>query len=182
MEDGLQNMDTDESPGASDDDQAPDLRPEQAAGLPPRADEPKQGSKQKGGKQGPGGRTEMDPGWAANDPTALDADMDNDSKSDQRQGDEHSFAAQLQRATLRDEAALGTGAETSTDVADPQGISPARLEMLREQVAQALHGDGAQGTSSLPEAAEYGQQMWSRCEALTSGAEQAQHVFWKHPG
>lgn len=113
---------------------------------------------------------EVDPGQTADDLTALDANLDDDSKSDQRQGDEHSFAAQLQRVTLRDEVALGSGAETSTDIVDPQGISPERLEMLREQMAQALHGDGVHETSCLPEAAEYGQQMWLRCEALTSGA------------
>lgn len=123
---------------------------------------------------------EMDPNTNADDPAALDADMDDDSKSDQRQGDEHSFAAQLKRVTLRDEVALGTGAETSTDIVDPQGISPERLEMLREQMAQALHGDGVHKTSCLPEAAEYGQQMWSRCEALTSGAHQTQRALQLH--
>ncbi|KAK9833665.1 hypothetical protein WJX74_002204 [Apatococcus lobatus] len=167
-EDGLQDMEIDDPTVPQDEDVQPALKPEQASSLGPDDSKPK-GGKQKGGKQGPGGRMEFDPNQPEDDPTALDGALHNEEHLDDRQADERSFAAQLQKVTLRDEASAGAGAEASTDAEDPQGICAERLEMLRDQVAQALHGNGAQEPSDLSGAVEYGQQMWSRCEALTSG-------------
>ena len=172
-EEGLQDMDTEDPIAPQDDDPAAHVNPEQATTLPTRADDPQQGKQQKGGRQNPGGRMEMDPGQIEDDAAGLKGASDDEGMAEDRQGDDGSFAAQLQRVTLGDEASAGAGAEASTDLANPQGISADRMEMLRDQVAQALHGNAAQETSSLPGAAEYGQQMWSRCEALTSGVRPA---------
>ena len=61
---GLQDMDTEDPVVPQEDDQAADVNPEQATSLPTRADDPQQGKQQKGGRQNPGGRMEMDAGQA----------------------------------------------------------------------------------------------------------------------
>ncbi len=166
--DGPQDMDTDGPPPVED--ESPTITPEQSTSLPSNKDNPHAQGKKKGG-QGPGGQIEMKAAHQDDDDDEIEEDALENGEMDDRQGDEGSFAAQLQRVSLRDREPFREAFDPVEDGMNAREVSEERLEMLRRQVAEALHGNGEQETGGLPgaQSAEYGQQMWSRCEALTSG-------------
>ncbi len=167
--DGPQDMDTDDSPPVEDETPAT-ISPEQTTSLPSSKDDPHAQGKKKG-SQGPGGQIEMKAAHQDDDNDEDEEEALENGEMDDRQGDEGSFAAQLQRVSLRDWEPFREGSDPVEDGLNAREVSEERLEMLRRQVAEALHGNGEQETGGLPgaQSAEYGQQMWSRCEALTSG-------------